>query len=361
MTLNNRELTRLYPALTAKERGVLVLKAYKADEKPDRLIYDTAPSGQTEEFNHYIKLMNAVNIEVAMVLMILREQMARLDVKAAWLRTLRFWADDVALLRVLVGRTDTELITHSEYAKREADEREELVPLTEWAEIIANEHAWDDADYSTDNDGEREVSDKAWNRVYRNARRQLEQAVASRTLPSQKRGRAVVISAGAFYDWRGEPFLVCPDVGWAFDIRPDDQAEQVDRDRRTDAAVHRILDRAPKPLTQPTDLEASVQRPEADAGFGTELEQALVISICDLVRQHWCDARSLEIGVAEIAEEFDGEDPLRPDTRALLEGCLASCRTLRDEMADYGEVGLAEPREDDVAGVRRLIAKATED
>lgn len=353
-----QRLDRLYPALTAKERGLLVLKAYRADEKPDRLIYDTTPNEQAHAFNHYIHLMNAANTEVAMVLMVLREQMAKLDMKHAWLKTLRFWADDVATLRVLFGRNDREPITQSEYAKREAEEREELVPLTEWAQIMADDHAWEDADYKTGKEGERELSAKAWTRVYRDARRQLEQAVAEGALPSHKRGRAIAISAGAFYDWRGEPVLVCPDVGWEFDIRPDDQAEQVDLDRRADVVVRGILDRAPKPLTQPTDLDAAVQRPAA--GFGTELEQALVISICDLVRQHWCDARSLEVGIAEIAEEFDGEDPLRPDTRALLDGCLDSCRKLRDEMADYAEFELAEPSDADIAQVRRLIEKVGE-
>jgi hypothetical protein len=353
-------LDRLYPALTAKERGLLVLQAYKADEKPDRLIYDTTPDGQAKQFNHYIHLMNAANVEVAMVLMVLREQMAKVEMKLAWLQTLRFWADDVASLRVLVGLNTKEPITASEYAKREAEERAELLPLSECVQFVVEDHPWADADYVTDKDGERDVSTKAWSRVERATREHLKQCIADGTLPSRKRGRGLVIPAGAFYDWRGEPTPLYPEDAWEFDIRPDDQAEQVDLDRRAEAVVRRIFDRAPKPLPQPTDLLAAVARPGDGAGFGTELEQALVISICDLVRQHWCDARSLEVGVAEIAEEFDGEDPLRPDTRALLDGCLANCRKLRDDMADYAEFELPEPSEVDVAQVHRLIEKVAE-
>jgi hypothetical protein len=352
-------LDRLYPALTAKERGLLVLHAYKADEKPDRLIYDTTPDGQAKQFNHYIHLMNAANTEVAMVLMILREQITKADLKSAWLQTLRFWADDVASLRVLVGFNTKEPITESEYAKREAEARDELLPLAECVQFVVEDQPWDDGDYVIGKDGERDVSTRAWNRVERATRLRLQQSIADGTLPSRKRGRGVVIPAGAYFDWRGEPTPVYPEDAWGFDVRPDDQAEQVELDRRAEAVVRRILDRAPKPLPQPTDLDAAVERPEG-GGFGTELEQALVISMCDLVRQHWCDARSLEVGVAEIAEEFDGEDPLRPDTRALLDGCLDSCRKLRDQMADYVEIELPEPTEDDVAQVRRLIEKVAE-
>jgi len=44
--MNDKRLDRLYPALTAKERGLLVLRAYKAGQKPDPAIYHTTPSSQ---------------------------------------------------------------------------------------------------------------------------------------------------------------------------------------------------------------------------------------------------------------------------------------------------------------------------
>jgi len=86
-----QRLDRLYPALSAKERGLLVLQAYKAGEKPDRLIYGTTPSAQAAEFNRYIRLMNACNVELATVLMVIREQVAKTDLKRAWQWTLRLW------------------------------------------------------------------------------------------------------------------------------------------------------------------------------------------------------------------------------------------------------------------------------
>jgi hypothetical protein len=147
--------------------------------------------------------------------------------------------------------------------------------------------------------------------------------------------------------------------GGRLDVRPDHQAEEVEQDRRAHAAARRILDRAPKPLPKPMDPETATRPIETGASF-TELERALVLSISDLLRQHWCEARATEIGVSEIAEEFDGEDPLKPDTRALLDGCVSSCRKLRDDMADSAEIELPEPGEDDVAQVRLLIDQVAE-
>ena len=56
-----QRLDRVYPGLTARERGLLVLRAYKAHDQADAQIYDTTPWAQAEEFNLYIRMMNAVN------------------------------------------------------------------------------------------------------------------------------------------------------------------------------------------------------------------------------------------------------------------------------------------------------------
>ena len=88
-------LDRLYPALTARERGLLVLRAYKAGEKPDQAIYRTCPAAQGREFNRYIRLMNAVNTEVAYALMLVNGQVRQVDLKYAWLMTLLLWGMEV--------------------------------------------------------------------------------------------------------------------------------------------------------------------------------------------------------------------------------------------------------------------------
>ncbi len=93
--MSDKRLGRLYPRLTAKERGCLVLQAYKVGQKPDPLIYRTTPSTQGGQFNHYIRLMNAVNTEVAYVLMLINAQVRQVDLKYAWLMTLLLWGMEV--------------------------------------------------------------------------------------------------------------------------------------------------------------------------------------------------------------------------------------------------------------------------
>jgi hypothetical protein len=235
----DQRLDRLYPALTAKERGLLVLHACKAGDKPDPLIYRTTPSAQGPAFNRYIRLMNACNVELATVLMMIREQIGKTDLKYAWFMTLCLWGIETQFL--------------------------------------------------------------------------------------------------------GDEVL----------------ARTKDRTLRRD--VRRMMARAPGDLTVPVDLTLPhAERDPFKKGYGDEMVRAVLFGIKQGLEQHWCELRSIEIVLAEVAEEFDGEDPLQPDVRALLDGCLASCTTLRDQVADYVAVELPEPAEKDIALVRRLIETVVE-
>jgi len=118
--------------------------------------------------------------------------------------------------------------------------------------------------------------------------------------------------------------------------------------------------RAPSALYAPVDLPPAPEPDVFKKGFGDGLVRALVLGITDGLEQHWCELRAIEIVLDEVAEEFGGEDPLQADTRALLDGCLASCKELRDEIADYVAIDLPEPAEEDVELVRALIEKVVE-
>lgn len=52
---------KLFAALTARERAVLVLRAWKEGREPDPQIKATLPSGQITEYNGLIDLMNEVH------------------------------------------------------------------------------------------------------------------------------------------------------------------------------------------------------------------------------------------------------------------------------------------------------------
>ena len=111
-----QRLERLYPALTAKERGLLVLRAYKAGQRPDPEIYHRTPSIQGPAFNRYIRLMNAVNVELATVLQILQVQVEKLDLRHAWFLTVHRWSIETSVIGQYLDVALKEAITASEYA-----------------------------------------------------------------------------------------------------------------------------------------------------------------------------------------------------------------------------------------------------
>jgi len=62
-------LGRMMPGLSAKERGILLLRAYKGDVPEDPSWKNTTPPEQVDEVNHYIALCNACNIHLESFLM----------------------------------------------------------------------------------------------------------------------------------------------------------------------------------------------------------------------------------------------------------------------------------------------------
>jgi hypothetical protein len=69
-------LSRLAPALTAQERGILILEAWKNDMPEDPAWRKHMPQDQTPAFNRYIELMNQANTVLGRVISVLHMQTA---------------------------------------------------------------------------------------------------------------------------------------------------------------------------------------------------------------------------------------------------------------------------------------------
>jgi hypothetical protein len=61
------------PALSAKERGLLVLGCLKDGTPEDPAWRQTMPANQVREFNHFIDLMNVANIQLAAQIAVLEQ------------------------------------------------------------------------------------------------------------------------------------------------------------------------------------------------------------------------------------------------------------------------------------------------
>jgi hypothetical protein len=80
-------LNRLMPALTARERALLVLRSLK-DKKPQNAEWRrTMPRDQALEFNRYIVLMNACNVYLPLYISMVEQHTEQLYLRFYWWHT----------------------------------------------------------------------------------------------------------------------------------------------------------------------------------------------------------------------------------------------------------------------------------
>ncbi len=83
---------------------------------------------------------------------------------------------------------------------------------------------------------------------------------------------------------------------------------------------------------------------------------ALLRSLKDGVETYWQEMRASQQVLAEAAEEFDGEDPLLPDLRGVLDGVQKELEDLHGQAKrDIEPLELPEPDEELLARVRSLV------
>jgi hypothetical protein len=250
-----------------------------------------------------------------------------------------------------------EPITESEYRKREEEARTELLPVDECAMILTEEHQdWDDADCETDEDGERVATDEAWYRVRDRKVKELRRLVAAGTLAGKGKGKRLKIACGSFYDWKGEPVPVAPDLGVAYDVRPESEAKAVERERDDHAFIRGLLDRGSCKFDLPLDMESPLKTEPPPRGFGVEMARILAVAIRTGVHENWRELRAVEEQVASVTEAFDGEDPLHPRVRAHFDEAKATLAELHGRAQKYtGPFELLEPDEELRARVQHIV------
>jgi hypothetical protein len=154
------------------------------------------------------------------------------------------------------------------------------------------------------------------------------------------------------YAWLMSLMLFSDEVECALHYMPRDT-----KDTKVRRQIKRLIAVAPGTLKVPFDLKSECN----DSGTAS-LVRALVVGIRDGLNSHWRELRAIELVVEEVAGEFDGEDPLRADTRQLLDDAKEMCVKLREDVRRYIDgFELAEPTDDDVELVRRLVASQVND
>jgi hypothetical protein len=346
-------LSRLSPALSARERAILVLNAWKEGKEDEPSWRSTMPQNQAHEFNRLIALMNAANREVATLIRLLKQSADECRLRFAWLTSLVLWQEHVDEIRRAIRVAVREPISEAEYAVKVAKFREEWVDIEELAGVLAGDAGgWTEDDYEEDEDGALQVKDEAWNRVCAEKERWLRDRVADGSLPAKGKGRRLKVQEGAFDDLVGRPSGACPegDGHLLYQVVADEYAEQVKTDRDLLRRLQRVLEWKPFYGPEKVDLP---QMPEYMLGA---LKQGLAL----LMVSTWTQLRSVEVVLDEMAPEFDGIDPLRPLPREALNDAKTGLLSLQKQLRAFDvEVDLREPLDEELEEMREWVRDRT--
>jgi hypothetical protein len=354
-------LDKLTPALTAKERAVLILRAWKEGAPEDPLIRSSMPPGQALEFNHYIGLMNGANVFLTFYTGVLNESLALLDARYGWLLTLHLWALNVSDLAGYITVYTKEPVTRSDYDQQLKAARERRVPASELAEMLAEEYeGWTDSDLEPQKgDGEPQVTDAAWERVLGEKEGELARLVDEGVLVGDRKGRHLYVNTGSFYDWLGKPVPLFPDWGWEYQVFPDKQADEVHR--LQEARRHTQEECRLAPLSLVLDLprpRRKTRRPREASPKGEEIAEAVGARLREGIQLRWRELRSIELVLEEGAEEFDGESPTRPWEREALDNGKKRLEELHRAAQTYvGPFKLPGPDKEEIEQVRECIRR----
>jgi len=351
-------LDRRFSALTAEARAALVLRYRKRGLKPDEAIWSTMPDEDRAHFGWCIDLIRAVN-EQAPYILLVREWVGALDARYEVVSTRRRLGEDMRALGAYIRESMREPATESEYRCREQELRAELVPVDELVEVAIDNHARGvDADYM-EHAGKRVMSDDASTRARSETREELVDLFRRGTLKGEDQDTGIHINAGSFYEWLGEPMPVWSASACEYEIFPDSQAKEVASRQRSRRSVEELITGAPGGADLPLALGdpfPEVVPPEMAYAM---LERMDVIALRDGIRVRWRELRCFEIVLRELAaKEFNGEDPLRVETRKVLREIKKHLITLREEMQLYGgDFELPEPDPGAVKQLRETIER----
>ena len=338
MAQSQGRLKKVYEALGARERALLVLQAFKEGEREDPDIRATMPWEQAQAFNEYISLMNAVNCGLGTFLAYLDALIDQLSLRLGWLQTIDLCSLTVFTLAGYIAMYTKEPITESDYAKAEQKERQEMLPPAELAELLVERELGEDAPEDGP-EGEAALKRKT---------EEIEQLVEKGVLVGKRKGRRVLVNNGSFCDWLGEPVPVFPDWCRAYEVFPDSEAKKVRFLRDEHSLVRQTL--AERLHVPRLDLPFT-QAQEPDPLSGALLETLRN----GIVRRH-CELRAAEIVIGEVGEKFGIDDPLVPLNRRTLDTAKEKLEDIRKGLERYtGEIELREADEEDVGMMRKLL------
>ncbi len=361
MSSRGDRLDRVCTKLTVQQRASSVLTAWKKRLKPSDAMWSTASAEDRSELRRGIDRARAVK-EYAPYMLLLLEQVRGLESIDERARIRRGLGNDIRALGAYIRELTKEPVTETEYRRREQQLREELVPIQELVEVAMEQHPhWSDADYADDG-SERVLPADTWTRGCSEAAQELIELVRTGVLKGEDQATGIRISAGAFYDWLGEPMPVSSESAYSYEIFPDTQADEAVSRQHTRRMIEGLVAGAPGG----GDLRVHSEDPWPDVASEETayalLERLDIVGLREGIQARWREMRCFEIVLAELAtKELNGEDPLRVETRQALRRVRTHLNALRDKVQLYaGDFEFPKPAPEDLALLRKLIARRAE-
>jgi hypothetical protein len=278
---------------------------------------------------------------------VLARDASELGVREAWLVSLTLWQEHIDEIGRALRITLREPITESAYLAREAEVRAEWVPLVEAAEMLAGDQdEWREEDFVEGEDGTREVSDAAWDRVVSEKEREVRALVEAGKLTARGKGRRLAVQLGSFNDLVWHKAGPVPEDYLRYRVLPDEQAEAVEGEREGLRRLQRVLD---------WRAEDADREPELPV-MPTKMIDALRQGIAGLLIKCWVQLLTAEAILDEIAVEFGGTDPLKPALREEVEETKRELLTIQEHLRFLSmEVVLREPLEEELDEMREWV------
>lgn len=348
----NRKMGKLYEGLNERERVRMLAKLARAHDtrEMDRL-RDATPQQHADAYNRALGLLRTIAGTVASWITIANFAMdAHAFALTAAIRDAgRDWQERRRLMEA--WKLTPYPVTESEYRAIVERERAELYAINDYLErLIEGSHPNRNPAVSEYLEQEPEDESAGWETTYAAVRAIIEAAIKRGELPRPKRKNGEpVLPLGVLADW-GEgttpatyepagPAFAVPAIDQLFagsmyakwDIRPDTQAETVKERREELRRVFLLLSGAPQsdwerfssldpPLTEAEHTRAQEQASELySAWFKSTREAALAVAAARGHASHAAEIQSIAGALETIRQEdFYGEDPLWPETRAKL-------------------------------------------
>jgi hypothetical protein len=344
MSIDQR-LSRLAPALTAQERAILILEAWKDGKPEDPAWRRYMPQEQSNAFNHYIELMNQANVVLGKVIGVLHMQAEMLEQREAWLVSLTLWQEHIEEIRRAVRLSVKEPITESEHQAAVEAARNRWVPVGELAEFLAGQRDYSDDDYEEVEDRGAEIKDEVWDRAVAEEGKRLRALVAEGKVEVRGKGKAMKFRQSALSHFGHEVGAASEDY-LSYRVVHDDQAEEVEVERELLRGLHRVINWQ---HFEGPDSEELAGMPERMCIGLRETTACRLIST-------WVQVRCVDVLVGESSDSFNGIDPLRPVFRDKLEGTRQKLIAVKERLGFLNmEVAFREPLEEELAEVRSWV------